>query len=96
MGRASAKDFKPIPSVITIAVSFLLGYIAAVWVTYLDPTGTGGGILAIPAILAVGAYSVAAFVAGVAALVARGSVYILFSTALVPIFFFASSVLVRL
>ena len=33
---------------ITVAVSFLMGYLAALWVTHLDPDVTGGASSRLP------------------------------------------------
>ena len=56
---------------ITVAVSFLMGYLAALWVTHLDPDGTGGSILAFPAIISLMVFSCLNFVVGGAALVTK-------------------------
>jgi hypothetical protein len=81
---------------IAVFVSFGIGYVAAVWVRYLDPAGTGGSILAAPAIVAVAALSVLTFFVGIAAIIGNRGGYVLLSSALIPIFFFVSTALVSL
>jgi hypothetical protein len=82
---------KLILEVATVAGSFLIGYTAAVWVTHLDPDGSGGSILAFPAILSVTAVSALAFIVGMSSLGTNYGRYFLFSVILIPMFFFVAT-----
>ena len=50
--------------VITVFMSALAGFLAALWRTALDPTGTGGSILALPIIIVMVPLCIAFFVLG--------------------------------
>lgn len=68
---------------------------ARIWVTWLDQAGTGGSILAIPAILSVTALVALAFIVGVCALGTGYARYFLLSAILIPTAFLAASALLR-
>jgi len=89
------ENVRLIRMVVTMAFSFVIGYVAALWVTYLDPDGTGGGILAAPAIISVMIFSGLTLIVGVAALRTKYGGYFILSAFLVPILFFVSTILVR-
>ena len=81
--------------VITALIAFSIGYFAALWVTYLDPDGTGGSILAMPAIAAILIATALAVVMGLSSIRTGHGRYFFLSVLLIPIAFLVSTILVR-
>ena len=78
-------------------LTFFGGYLAALWTTVLDPSGLGGSVLALPAILVVTFASLILFTAGaVLCLVSRFGLLLIVSSILLFVFFLVSAGLVRL
>ncbi len=50
--------------IVTLIASFSAGFLLALWITRLDPDGTGGSILAIPALLVASGISIITIVFG--------------------------------
>jgi hypothetical protein len=81
---------------ITFAGSFFAGYAAAYWTTLLDPGGTGGSILAFPAIMLVALVSIFLFFGGLAiSAITRAGYYVMGASLMVPFLFLVSTILIR-
>lgn len=81
---------------ITFAISFFAGFVAAYWTTILDPDGTGGSVLAFPAILLTTLVSIFLFFGGLAvSTITELGYYIMGASLMIPFLFLICLGLVR-
>jgi hypothetical protein len=74
--------------IVTFGFAVFIGGLAAFWRSILDPTGTGGSILAIPLIFVMFAVCIALFLAGLVNLKRPFGLNLMIAAFLIPLSFF--------